>query len=129
MLCGVRPSKAGRCIPGRHRSLAWRRGRGIPAAEVLTTPGLYGDPQLAARSYYQTVDHPVTGKRRYPVWAMRFSFQKTDESESPPIHARATPTLGRHNDEVLGEELGLSLVELDRLREQDAIGERGERVH
>ncbi len=93
------------------------QARGIPSAEVLTTPGLYGDSQLEARSYYETVAHPVTGKRRYPVWPMRFSFANS------PIHLRATPTLGQHNDEVLGRELGLSLTELDRLREQNVIGE------
>ncbi len=94
------------------------REHGIPVAEVLTTPGMYGEPQLEARNYYLTLEHPVTGKRRYPVWPMRFSFH------TGPAYPGATATLGQHNDEILGGELGLEPAELERLREQDVIGER-----
>ena len=75
------------------------REHGIPVAEVLTTPGMYGEPQLEARNYYLTLEHPVTGKRRYPVWPMRFSFH------TGPAYPGATATLGQHNDEILGGEL------------------------
>ena len=71
-----------------------------------------------ARRFYQTLDHAVTGKRRYPVWPMRFSFTGED------VHPSGAPTLGQHNDEVLGGELGLSREDLERLREQGVIGER-----
>jgi crotonobetainyl-CoA:carnitine CoA-transferase CaiB-like acyl-CoA transferase len=94
------------------------RARGIPAAQLLTAPGMYGEPQLEARNYYLTLEHPVTGKRRYPVWPMRFSFQ------TGPVYPRATATLGQHNDEILGGELGLAAPELARLREQGVIGEQ-----
>jgi crotonobetainyl-CoA:carnitine CoA-transferase CaiB-like acyl-CoA transferase len=93
------------------------RERGIPVAELLTTPGLYGEPQLEARNYYLTLEHPITGKRRYPVWPMRFSFHRG------PAYPGATATLGQHNDEILGGELGLAPAELARLREQGVIGE------
>ena len=90
----------------------------IPAAAVLTTPAMYGEPQLEARDYYQTLEHPITGKRRYPVWPMRFSFH------TGPAYPAVTSTLGQHNDEILGGELGLAPAELARLREQGVIGER-----
>ncbi len=90
----------------------------VPAALVLTTPGLYSEPQLVARNYYQTLEHAVSGKRRYPVWPMRFSFH------TGPVYRAATATLGQHNDEILGGELGLAQSELDRLREREVIGER-----
>ena len=79
---------------------------------------MYGEPQLEARDYYQTLEHPVTGKRRYPVWPMRFSFH------TGPAYSGVTSTLGQHNDEILGGELGLTPAELGRLREQGVIGER-----
>ena len=48
---------------------------------------------------------------------MRFSALGDRLHRSPP------PTLGQHNDEILGGELGLSEAELDALREQKIIGD------
>jgi crotonobetainyl-CoA:carnitine CoA-transferase CaiB-like acyl-CoA transferase len=94
------------------------RRRGIPAAPVLTVPGMLGDPQLVARAYYQELDHPLTGRVPYPGWPMTFSAGATRH------HRFGAPTLGQHNDEVLGGELGLSAAELARLRQERVIGER-----
>ncbi len=94
------------------------QARGVPAAELLLAPRMYGEPQLEARHYYQTLDHPVTGERRYPGWPMRFSFT------SGEAHPSGSPTLGQHNDEVLAGELGLKTAELERLRKDEIIGER-----
>jgi len=94
------------------------RERGIPAAKLLVASEMYGEPQLEARGFYQTLDHPVTGKRRYPVWPMRFSFASAE------IYPSGAPTLGQHNDELLGGELGLSSDALARLRREGVIGER-----
>jgi crotonobetainyl-CoA:carnitine CoA-transferase CaiB-like acyl-CoA transferase len=40
------------------------------------------------------------------------------------LHPSPPPTLGQHNDEILGGELGLSADELRELRERKIIGER-----
>ena len=90
---------------------------GIPAARVLTVPAMFDDPQLGARGYYVTLDHPRTGPRRYPGWPMRFST-------SPVQHGRGAPTLGQHNEEVLGGEFGLDPSEIDALRTAGVIGDR-----
>ena len=79
---------------------------------------MYGEPQLEARDYYQTLDHPVTGKRRYPGWPMQFSFAGRE------LHPSGTPTLGEHNASVLRDELGLSAEELEELRKDEIIGSR-----
>lgn len=94
------------------------RDGGVPAAQLLLPANMYDEPQLDARGYYQTLIHPVSGERRYPGWPMQFSFTPRD------LHPSCTPTLGQHNDQVLGGELGLSAAELERLRKHGIIGER-----
>ena len=94
------------------------RAAGLPAARCLVATRMYGEPHLEARGYYQEIEHPRSGLRRYPVWPLRFSF-------GPEPHYRASaPTLGQHNDEILGGELGLSTEELAKLREDRIIGDR-----
>lgn len=93
------------------------REQSIPAARCLVATRMYGEPHLEARNYYQAIEHPRSGLRRYPVWPLRFSFGP----EAP--YRRAAPTLGQHNDEILGGELGLSAEELAELREKQIIGE------
>ena len=94
------------------------RSQGVAAAEVMTSAQMYDDPQLDSRRYFQPLDHPVSGRRRYPTWPMRFSFL------SGEVHRFGAPTLGQHNREVLGGELGLSEDELARLASEGIIGQR-----
>ena len=75
-------------------------------------------PQLEARGFFQTLNHPRSGKARYPGWPMAFSGLPR------ALHRRPPPSLGQHNDEILGGELGLDPEELERLREAGIIGER-----
>jgi len=105
-----------RTQPG-SKVVAALRERNIPA-EVVTTPEhMYELPGLDARGFYEEFDHPVTGSHRYPGWPMRMV-------PGPTRHHRfAAPTLGQHNDEVLGG-LGLSDDDLDVLRRDRVIGER-----
>jgi crotonobetainyl-CoA:carnitine CoA-transferase CaiB-like acyl-CoA transferase len=90
---------------------------GVPASVVLTVPGMLTEPQLAARSYYQPLTHPLVGEVPYPGWPMSFS------AGVPEHHRWVAPTLGQDNDEVLGGRLGLSADELAALRDQMVIGE------
>ena len=90
---------------------------GVPAGRVLAVPRIFDDPQLAARGYYVPLEHARTGIRRYPGWPMRFSVT--------PIQQRSgAPTLGQHNAEVLGGELGLNASELADLARAGIIGDR-----
>ena len=93
-------------------------GQGIPAAELLVNARMYDEPQLCARAYYQSLEHPVSGTRRYPVWPMRFSFREGE------TYARPTPTLGQHNREILAAELGLDSETLAELERGGVIGQR-----
>jgi crotonobetainyl-CoA:carnitine CoA-transferase CaiB-like acyl-CoA transferase len=93
------------------------RARGVPVARLLTPDRMYGEPQLEARGFYQELEHPLTGVRRYPGWPFRITPGPTRH------HRLAPPTLGQHNDEIL-RGLGLSDDELAALRREQVIGER-----
>ena len=91
---------------------------GIPAAELVNAHYLMPNPQLEARSFFETLEHPVTGKTRYPGLPMRFSSLRAE------LHRRPPPTLGQHNEEVLCRELGLTRDEVEALAEAKVIGTR-----
>ncbi|HEY1842506.1 MAG TPA: CoA transferase [Mycobacterium sp.] len=89
----------------------------IPAEEVTRPERMYELPGLDARGFYEDFESAVTGHHRYPGWPFRIT-------PGPARHHRfAPPTLGQHNDEILGA-LGLSRGELDALRRDRVIGER-----
>ncbi|MET0882179.1 MAG: CoA transferase [Acidimicrobiales bacterium] len=90
---------------------------GVPAAVVLTVPGMLSEPQLVDRGYYQPLIHPLVGEVPYPGWPMSFS------AGVPDHHRWVAPTLGQDNDEILGGRLGLAADELAALREKKVIGE------
>lgn len=93
------------------------RARGVPAERLLTADRMYDVDQLEARGFYEELEHPLSGRQRYPGWPFRIS-------PGPAHHHRtASPTLGQHNDEVLGA-LGLAADELTVLRKERVIGER-----
>jgi len=91
---------------------------GVPAAAGIDAHSLLPNPQLEHRGFFQEIEHPVTGRTPYPNLPMRFSRLGAGLHRSPP------PTLGQHNDAVLGGELGLDRDELARLRARKIIGER-----
>jgi crotonobetainyl-CoA:carnitine CoA-transferase CaiB-like acyl-CoA transferase len=93
------------------------RRRGVPAERLLTGDRMYDVDQLDARGFYSELEHPLSGRQRYPGWPFRITPGPTDHHRTP------SPTLGQHNSEVLSA-LGLSESEIERLREQKIIGDR-----
>lgn len=91
------------------------QGHGVPAERLLAAAQMYDVEQLDARGFYEDLEHPLSGRQRFPGWPFRIS--------PGPVrhHHTASPTLGQHNDEVLGA-LGLSDAEIAALREQRVIG-------
>lgn len=108
------------------RIAAWTRERsreevadalqaeGVEAVPVADFGDLHDDPQLALRGHFVKLAHPVVGESLYE----RNGFRMSDAQSGYPS---ASPTLGQHNDEVLGEFLGLSEEERARLAEQGAL--------
>jgi crotonobetainyl-CoA:carnitine CoA-transferase CaiB-like acyl-CoA transferase len=89
---------------------------GVPAEVVIAARDVVHNPQLRERGLFETEDHPVTGM--HPVPTLPFEFTQVAGWLRTP-----SPTLGQHNDEVLGA-LGVDPVERDRLRASHVIGER-----
>jgi crotonobetainyl-CoA:carnitine CoA-transferase CaiB-like acyl-CoA transferase len=90
------------------------RSRGVAAFKSLNSIDLVSDAHLWERGFYT---HVTDSKHRsMPIvgapWRM---------SDTPPSIHRAAPLLGEHNDYVLGELLGLSTGERQRLIEKKVI--------
>jgi crotonobetainyl-CoA:carnitine CoA-transferase CaiB-like acyl-CoA transferase len=90
---------------------------GVPVAPVVHPSEQLGFEQLAARRFFETVHHPISGAAVHVTFPFRFP------GEEGPVHRRPAPTLGQHNDEVLREILGLPDAEIAGLREAGVIGE------
>ncbi|HWF15425.1 MAG TPA: CoA transferase, partial [Acidimicrobiales bacterium] len=91
---------------------------GVPAAPVLAPREIAHNPQMRARGFFETIEHPVVGTHALPGLPFRLSDRHAGWLRSPP------PTLGQHNDEVLRDVLGLGDDEIGALRSAGIIGDR-----
>ena len=91
---------------------------GVPAAQLEISRGGDRNPQVAARGFYEQVEHPLAGAHRFPAMPVRFGRQPAR------WFTRPAPTLGEHNAEVLGDLLGVDEEELARLEAAKIIGTR-----
>jgi crotonobetainyl-CoA:carnitine CoA-transferase CaiB-like acyl-CoA transferase len=82
---------------------------------VATPVDIRANPQLQARHYFQEMTQPQLGS---PV---TFLGPFVQASATPLQQRRFPPTLGEHNVELYGKELGLTHDDLARLREIGAI--------
>lgn len=86
---------------------------GVPAGAVFDTNELINDPFLRKRGMFTTVDHPVRGEVTMPGWPVKMS-----DSEVAIV---ASPLLGQHNEDVLGEWLGYDAGRVQELEAANAI--------
>jgi crotonobetainyl-CoA:carnitine CoA-transferase CaiB-like acyl-CoA transferase len=89
---------------------------GVPAAPVLPPDRINEDPQMVARGFWQDITHRAIGT--HPFSGMPFAREGEHWYPGP------APFLGEHNEELLGNELGLNAEDLERLREAKVIGTR-----
>jgi len=88
-------------------------GRGILGYPVFTVEDIYRDPQLLARQFWQAVDDPFSGRSlKYPGGFALINGRRL-------AIRRAAPSIGQNNQEVYGQELGLSSREMEEL---EAVG-------
>jgi len=87
---------------------------GLTAAPVYDIADIMGDPHFKARRTFVEVPDPQLG-------TVTMSAPTPRLSDTPGTIRWAGPALGAHNREVFADELGLSDVELDRLKADGII--------
>jgi crotonobetainyl-CoA:carnitine CoA-transferase CaiB-like acyl-CoA transferase len=94
------------------------RESGIGAAPVVPASELLDDEHLAARGFWELVDHPVVGS--FKTTGLPFTFA------SRPRHWISTPAplYGQHTREVLTDVLGKSTEDIAELEEVGATSRR-----
>ncbi|MBM4334551.1 MAG: formyl-CoA transferase [Deltaproteobacteria bacterium] len=97
----------------KHEAMRILAEAGVPCSAVLDTRDLFQDPQLAARGFVKRVKHEVLGE--VPILGSPFRLSQSE------VELRAAPVLGRHTDEVLREDLGLSDSDLRALHASGVV--------
>jgi benzylsuccinate CoA-transferase BbsF subunit len=87
---------------------------GVPSMRLHTGASIAGDPHVRERGILQAVKHPNVGERVVVGAPWRFS------EEGVGVRRRA-PLLGEHNRYVLGQILGMSDDEIERLTETGVL--------
>jgi benzylsuccinate CoA-transferase BbsF subunit len=88
------------------------QGAGVAAMLVHTGISIGKDPHVRERGVFESVVHPKIGRKEVvrPPWRL----------EEVRVRHPA-PLVGEHTEYVLGEILGLSREEIDRLEEAGAL--------
>ena len=91
---------------------------GIPASAVMNSREILTDPHMQARKFYEPIEHPPEtgiGKKLYfgRPWKM---------SKTPSFIRRPAPKLGEHNELILGDMLGRTPTEIEKLYEIGVLG-------
>ena len=90
---------------------------GVVAAVLNNGADLLDDPQLIARDYLQWMERDYVGRQPHPSPPWR-------QGKAPLQLRTPAPTLGQHNQSVLGGMLGVSETELESLAEAGIIGDK-----
>ena len=87
---------------------------GIPAGAVLDTDELNDDVTFEQRGVMQTMAHPVHRPFKMPGWPVRVDGKAT--------RIKASPMLGEHTDQVIGDWLGLNDAAIATLKTDGVLG-------
>jgi len=90
------------------------QARRIPFAPVSTMGDLLSSEHLKQRGFFVEIAHPEAGTLKYPGAPLKFG-------RTPWEIRRSAPTLGQHNEEILGAALGLKPSRLEELRRAGVI--------
>jgi len=97
-------------------AMAHLQSHGVAAGMVFSEPDAYDDPHLNARGFFETATQRDSGTYRYPGMQWKMSV-------TPGSIRSAACCLGEHNDYVYRDLLGMSDVDINRLRREGHIGD------
>lgn len=86
----------------------------VPAGPIYNAADMLNDPHYQARNLFEEVELSPGDTVKLPTFVPKLS-------ETPGGTEWLGPTLGAHNQEVYGELLGLSAVEIERLHSNGVI--------
>ena len=98
----------------KHEAMRLLAEAGVPASAIMDTVDLFKDKHLNARGFVKTIEHETLGEVRILGWPARLS-----ESE---VEITAAVLLGKHTEEVVAQDLGLSEAEVADLKQKGAFG-------
>ncbi len=87
---------------------------GIPIGPVFTMEDMLKSKHLAARGFFTEIEHPETGKLRYPGVPYKLS-------ETPCQVEHPAPLLGQHNEEVYCQRLNYTKYDLVKMKQAGVI--------
>jgi crotonobetainyl-CoA:carnitine CoA-transferase CaiB-like acyl-CoA transferase len=98
-------------------SKAWMkilREAEVPCAPVQTVDQVFNDAQVLEREMVAEVQHASVGRIRMAGIPIKFS-------RTPATIRLPPPLLGQHNQEILGEWLGLNSEEIEKLQKEKVL--------
>lgn len=98
----------------KHEAMQILAAADVPVSAVMDSVDLYTDKHLIERGFVKEVEHDVRGTFRLLGCPARLS-----ESS---VEITAAAVLGKHTEEVIAADLGLSSDELEALRNNGAFG-------
>jgi benzylsuccinate CoA-transferase BbsE subunit len=88
---------------------------GVQLYPVSTPADMLESPQLAARKFWEKVEHPELGT------TITYPGAFANASEAPPKISRRAPFIGEHNQEIYEKEMGISKEKLLILKQAGVI--------
>lgn len=90
----------------------------VPGGPINDLRQVFDSPQVAARDMRISLPHPVADGGNVDLIGNPLKF-----SDTPVRYSNAPPMLGQHTAEVLRDHLGMSVEDIERLKDSGVIGE------
>jgi len=98
----------------KHAAMRRMSEEGVPCGAVYDSTDVFRDEHLKARDMIVPLEHPERGVMEFPGNPIKMG-------NTPKTTLRAAPKLGRDNDEVYRDLLGLDGAEIEQLRRDGVI--------